>query len=575
MMLNWIRKQKIISFDLKAESLNEAFHLTLSIILFLTKFLFSYDSLEYYNWLFMVSIFFKMCILIFFKRANKLMASKFYLIYMFSTLNYLMIVYLTYERNSLFLNGIETMIAIYFNFQKIEIKSLRIVFLGMFGVSFLRKTPDFEIDAIKIIYLLYILFMFEISMKSNYTKKKKKKGNKNLCLYSGLKSPTLQKFCPNNQIKIMKNDNKGGKNESYPQKLLAKIKLGIIVINKNFKLTYANKALFEIFGESNLEKLRIKLFSLEEEINDHDFLNIPTPNFQNIFKKIFYFSESPKNSKFINFDEDENFVNLNDPLSKENLEVHFKNWDKRKLIDHISGKSCSEKEGKHSVLSYLQKLFHFFKQKSNQDNPHKNNYSMFVNYKSSEDAKNSVLLINFNSINEFSDSQSTDEILITIRKVDDLEIKFLLDEKWKQKFESFFNELREPIYGIMTILSLFHAQNVGTEVKEEQKKSSILKIASIGSQLLLNGIDDFIDYFSICNGNLKTHLSFFDFQEFFNEILHVFHYLAEEKGLNLLLEMDKNIPKVVYNDQYRLRRILCNILSNFSINIRQYKFHLF
>ena len=192
---------------------------------------------------------------------------------------------------------------------------------------------------------------------------------------------------------------------------------------------------------------------------------------------------------------------------------------------------------------------------------------MYVNYKSAKVGRDFVIFINFIPIEKNFDSNSQHEILITIRKQSELEAKFIEEGKSKHKMlGSFCHELRTPINGIINMLDLIQSQN--EEVKSSQEKidtvfDELLSSAVISSHLLSNEIDDFIDYFSHRNEILEPHLSPFDFQAFFLEINSIFSFIAKKKGLDLFIDLDQNIPLIIFNDQQRLRQILYNLLSKF------------
>lgn len=595
-MLSSIKYEKIAHIFF-FKRLPEVLHFSLSIIFVLCRYFMAYESLGYLNWGFLVSILICTYVLIFFKKVKKKMASNFYFIYVFTTCNYLLIAYLTFDANFLFFSGMETMIAIYFNFQKISNKILRLTFLGVFAIGFLRKTEDFKFDAAKIAYLIYIMFIFEVSMKFNSTKKidqaKKTNSISDSKRFhqddSSAKSPSINQ---NELIEIPIDFNPS-------QKLLNLIRVGIVLVNQDFKIIYSNNILSELFENKTTEEARSQFFALEEKVeinNNNDFSKIPHLSFQEIFKKkmhffpgtnetiqIFESSEQTlrKSNKIIT---EESIIlqkqNAESFTFKEDIDSQFKNWKRRKLSDPISGNifdTDKRKEQAQSVHSYLKKLFEYFKQEGQLPNMHihgdtskkseKKKYYMYANYKSSEDAKDLIILINFIRIKENINPNSTHEILITVRKLSDLEVKFIEESKSKNKMlGSFCHELRTPINGIINMLDLIETQNEETKTVFEHIDKGfeeLLSSAVINSHLLLNEIDDFIDYFSFCNEIIEAHMSPFDFQEFFNEINRVFSFMAKKKGLSFFIEIEKTIPLIVYNDQQRLRQILYNLLSNF------------
>lgn len=590
-MLNSTNYQRIRNFfDWK--ELPEVLHLALSIIFVVSKYFQVFDSLGYWNWGFLISITIQISVMIFFKKVKKLMNSKFYLIYAFSTVNYLVIIYYTFHTNLLFLSGMEIMVVIYFNFQKIRNKIFRLTFLGVFAIFFLRKVTDSQVDGGKIAYIAYIMLIFEASI--NFNLKKKMDNVKKTNSISNSK-----KFFHDDSSPYINNDKNSlpDKKEillefNSSQKLLNLIKVGIVLVNQNFEIIYSNNILSELFETENVEEAKLKFFGLEEKVglnDNNDFSKIPHRNPQELFIKMMNLSpktiesnKSPEKTeqttgklKKIITEESISIAKqcVESLGSKEDLDSQFKNWKKRKFSDHISGKIFDidkKKEQAKSVFYYLKKLFDYFNQDDEQSfKKREKKYSMYVNYKSSEDAKDLIILLNFIHITENIDSKSAQEILITVRKLSELEAKFIEESKSKNKMlGSFCHELRTPINGIINMLDLIEIQNEEDKTIYEQINTGfdeLLSSAVVSSHLLLNEIDDFIDYFSFCNEIIEAHMNPFDFREFFHEINRVFTFIAKKKKLNFFIEIDKDIPLIICNDQQRLKQILSNLISNFFI----------
>lgn len=104
----------------------------------------------------------------------------------------------------------------------------------------------------------------------------------------------------------------------------------------------------------------------------------------------------------------------------------------------------------------------------------------------------------------------------------------------------------------------------------ENNLNEYLLNATVSSHLLLSEIDDFIDYFAYCNEMLEVNPAPFEINSFFQEIQRIFSFFAMKKNLNFSVEVEKNIPNTIYNDEKRLRQIIFNLLSKnktFIINI--------
>ena len=82
------------------------------------------------------------------------------------------------------------MIVIYFHFQKISNRILRVIIFGLFAFFSLKKIIIFDESVFEILYFIYLVFILEVSLQSSPKTKEKinKKRKKRLFdLYLKLK----------------------------------------------------------------------------------------------------------------------------------------------------------------------------------------------------------------------------------------------------------------------------------------------------------------------------------------------------------------------------------------------------
>ncbi len=79
---------------------------------------------------------------------------------------------------------------------------------------------------------------------------------------------------------------------------------------------------------------------------------------------------------------------------------------------------------------------------------------------------------------------------------------------------------------------------------------------------LLSIINDILDFSKIEANKLELEFHPFELRECIESALDLVAYQASEKGLELLYNVDENIPAVVVGDVTRLRQIIANLLSN-------------
>lgn len=152
---------------------------------------------------------------------------------------------------------------------------------------------------------------------------------------------------------------------------------------------------------------------------------------------------------------------------------------------------------------------------------------------------------------DITDQKNT-QIELTKAK-DDAESASLI----KQQFLSTMShEIRTPLNAVVGITHLL--------LQEDPKDSQIenLKALKSSSKNLLILINDILDFTKIETGNVKLNLAPFSPNALFNQIHSSFNILAKEKGIELNLEIDPNLPKAIIGDKTRLLQILTNLIGN-------------
>jgi signal transduction histidine kinase len=75
-------------------------------------------------------------------------------------------------------------------------------------------------------------------------------------------------------------------------------------------------------------------------------------------------------------------------------------------------------------------------------------------------------------------------------------------------------------------------------------------------------INDILDYSKLSTGKLRFDSRNFSPREVMNEVVKLFEVKANEKGLQILSNIDQSLPQNVTGDDFRLRQVLINLLSN-------------
>ncbi|HTE32681.1 MAG TPA: response regulator [Chryseolinea sp.] len=118
------------------------------------------------------------------------------------------------------------------------------------------------------------------------------------------------------------------------------------------------------------------------------------------------------------------------------------------------------------------------------------------------------------------------------------------------------HEIRTPMNGVLGMASLLSETALTLEQREYTDT-----IRNSGDALL-TVINDILDFSKIESGNLELDHHAFDLRQCIEEVMDVFSAKAAEKNLDLVYEIDYEIPAQIIGDSHRLRQILLNLISN-------------
>ena len=95
------------------------------------------------------------------------------------------------------------------------------------------------------------------------------------------------------------------------------------------------------------------------------------------------------------------------------------------------------------------------------------------------------------------------------------------------------------------------------------KSSTILAETVLHSgEALLGVLNDILDYSKIEAGKLELESIDFDLRESVEEVMQLFAESAHRKGLELMCQLDEDVPGALRGDPGRLRQILTNLVGN-------------
>lgn len=133
-------------------------------------------------------------------------------------------------------------------------------------------------------------------------------------------------------------------------------------------------------------------------------------------------------------------------------------------------------------------------------------------------------------------------------------------EKSKKAKENFManmsHEIRTPINGIIGLVYLLKK----SQLNEDQHE--LLTLLESSSESLLGVINDILDISKIEAGKFRINYAETNIKELLTQSKNLLDIRAKEKDLELILEIDDNIPSIIIADSLRLNQIFMNLLSN-------------
>ncbi len=118
------------------------------------------------------------------------------------------------------------------------------------------------------------------------------------------------------------------------------------------------------------------------------------------------------------------------------------------------------------------------------------------------------------------------------------------------------HEIRTPLNGIIGFTDLL----MNTKLEDFQKQ--YMYTINQSANLLMEVISNILDFSKIESGKLELNIEKYNIIELSHQVIELVKYESNLKHIQLILNIDENVPEYIHLDYIRIKQVLINLLSN-------------
>ena len=123
-------------------------------------------------------------------------------------------------------------------------------------------------------------------------------------------------------------------------------------------------------------------------------------------------------------------------------------------------------------------------------------------------------------------------------------------------FANMSHEIRTPINTIIGLNEMILREDISDEIAE-----NAINIQN-ASKMLLTTINDILDLSKLESGKMEIVPAQYEVSSMFSDLVNLIWIRAHEKELEFKVDIDHEIPSMLYGDEVRIKQVITNMLTN-------------